>query len=221
MIDRGGTRRRPILPVVALAAAMAVPGCSEGSPPEATSAASPPVTASPIPTTPAEPAFVAATVEELGQLCGTDRVVAEGAAAYQGDGPHPVAVFERYAGDEEYERVYVTAEDAPPGFDPATPEETALLACLAVVETGLPVGECSYETEDGTPFDVAVEGQRYEIDLYALATGERLLRDEFVADFCPPSLITFGDDIPSSADSQMTIDDMVEAFEDYVSGSST
>ena len=221
-----GVRGAVLLLVLALAACASEGADVSQAPPSSTPApvVVPSSTPAPVvlpttavPTSQPVPMFEAEQIEDYAALCDSDEVDPTDAADYRGDGPHPIAVFERYDGADEYERVYIPRDDLP-GFQPEEPTEVALLACLAVVETGLPVGTCSYQRDDGGSYDIEVDGSRYEVVLHALATGEELSRDEFVADFCPPG-ITYIDDPPDQVTAQMTIDNIVDTFDGYVNGS--
>lgn len=185
---------------IVLAGAVVLAGCSD--PAEVADAA--PLTGTPtpapttptiVPTTPAEPEFEAEEVDDLGKLCGTDDVRFHRAAPYQGAAPHPLAVFAKEKGTKGYELRYVPRDD-PPGYEPERPEDVALLACLTTTKS-LPVGTCRYRTDNGTK-GVRTDGQRFKIELFALATGKRIVNRTFDVDFCPPTLITYRARFPSA-----------------------
>jgi len=167
-------------------------------------------------TAPPAPAFEADDVEDLGALCGMrDRRYA-GAIMYAGNAPHTIAVFSREVGSRGFERRYVFRDDRP-AFDPKSPGEVALLACLTGVRTGKSVGRCRYRTDSGTR-TVRVDAQRFTFEVFALGTGQRVARGSVAADFCPPTLITTRDgDIPSRMASTLNDEHLFRLLDRYVS----
>lgn len=205
---------------IVLAGVIVLMGCSgpadegDGATPTGTPVVVP-TTPTVVPTTPAAPEFEAEEVNDLGKLCGTREVRYHKAAPYQGAAPHPVAVFSKEKGTKGYEIRYIPRDD-PPGYAPENPGEVALLACLTVVKGGLPVGTCRYRVDGGTK-RVRTDGQRFRIELFALATGQRIVHRSLDADFCPPTLITFRGEVPSRMTSTFNDEHLFQMFDRYVS----
>jgi hypothetical protein len=207
---------------ILLVGAVVLAGCSgpagdgDAAPPTGTPTPAP-TTPTVVPTTPAEPAepeFEADEVDDLGKLCGTDDVRYHRAASYQGAAPHPLAVFAKEKGSKGYELRYIPRDD-PPGYEPERPEDVALLACLTNVKS-LPVGTCRYRTDNGSK-GVRTDGQRFKIELFALATGKRIVNRTFDVDFCPPTLITYRGEIPKRMTSTLNDEHLFQMFDRYVS----
>ncbi|MDG4832905.1 hypothetical protein O7627_26885 [Solwaraspora sp. WMMD1047] len=211
---RSVTRVGTALFITALLAA-----CGGEEPGSGSSAVStPPAAPSPtVAASTAPPPFTAEEVNDFGELCGSDEHRATPSRPYAGPGPHPIVVFGKDADHVDYQRDYLVSRDEA-AFDPEDPADVSLLACITGAKTGKRVGTCRYQTDSGTK-SVEVEGQRFTIDVFALDTGERVGRETFQADFCPPGLVTLGGgDVPKRMYSTMTIDHRAKTVDRYVTG---
>ncbi|MEV6632303.1 hypothetical protein AB0M54_16295 [Actinoplanes sp. NPDC051470] len=176
-----------------LVVSLVVGGCGNEEQPDAAPSGGPVVTpavssVAPSPTVSAGPApqgFKARDVDDLGKLCGMPKRQAAGAAAFAGPGPYPTVVFSKDAGEKAYSRVGLERK-----YQLAYPEDASLLACVTGSK-GKRVGRCSYHdvaTDD--TFVTTVDGQRFTVEVFALATGKRIARKTLTtAGSCPKSLV--------------------------------
>ena len=213
---------RPIATLAAVVVLLAACG-EDPEPTTAPPATTAPTTASPppepSPTTPAvttPPPFEAADVNDFGKLCGKPDHRASPSRPYGGAAPHAIVEFGKDVDNKTYDRDYAVDRKGEQ-WDPQNPEDVQLLACITGVKAGKRVGTCRYRTDSGIK-RVTVDAQRFTIDVFALDTGKRIARKTFLADFCPPGIVTLngGADIPKRMYSTMTSEDRVKALDAYV-----
>jgi cellobiose transport system substrate-binding protein len=149
-----------------------------------------------------------------GEICGPSQSFAgyEGAASYEGPGPHPITFALATEGS-------ITWPDLPASWQTENPALVQLLACVVGIERGAQIRTCSYQpTGGGSSFTVRLYHASYTLEVRETATGALLRTVELAAaDTSCPFFVSVSSNDPT-INATMSTNQLRQAIGDLVVG---
>ncbi|WP_017592917.1 hypothetical protein [Nocardiopsis potens] len=129
--------------------------------------------------------------EDLAALCEDIGSGYEGAAAYEGEGPHSAVMFFSGPSDDTEEdpgyRIAAPNPESEPdatpivSWHPDSPDEASLLVCAEAGEPGEELRTCEFSGSGGSTMWMSLRGRDYAFTVYELATGAVVHEADFSA----------------------------------------